>query len=87
MTNLSVLDHNIIHAFGSLEHDDEVERVYLAKRDREPPLASERAAYAWASACRVIVPAVRAAESLHDGQNHGATDFVRTRFLNMGFAA
>ena len=84
--NLSILDRNIIHAFGALDHADEAERVYLAKRDSLPPLASEVAAYRWAYACRVIVPATRMAERIHDGQDHGVLDFIRVRFLNMDAA-
>ena len=84
--NLSILDRNIIHAFGALDHADEAERVYLAKRDSLPPLASEAAAYQWAGACRVIAPAVRTAERRHDGQDHGVLDFIRVRFLNMDAA-
>lgn len=87
MGNLSVLDRNIIHAFGALEHADEAERVYLAKRDRSPPLESEVAAYAWANACQVVIPGIRASERLFDGVDHGVLDFVRTRFLNMGATA
>lgn len=86
MGNLSILDRNILHSFGGLERPEEAERVYFAKRDRASPLEAEAAALSWERACRVIVPGVRFAEGLLDGQDHGALDFIRTRFLHMGQA-
>lgn len=85
--NLSILDQNIIYAFGGLAHTDEAERVYLAKRDRLPPLQSEQAAWKWEAICRVIVPGLRHAEAAHGGQDNGVLDFIRTRFLNAEMAA
>lgn len=85
--NLSTLDMNILHSFGGLDHGDEAERVYLAKRDRYCELVSERSTLKWADACRVIVPAVRYAEAAHGGADHGVIDFIRTRFLYMAEAA
>jgi hypothetical protein len=82
-SNLSVLDRNIIHAFGVCDYPAEVEAVYLAKRDKMEPLEAERAAYQWGVVCRVAIPAIKAAEALYDGIDHGVTDYVRTRFLNM----
>ena len=84
--NLSILDRNILHSFEGLEYPEEAERVYLAKRDRDLPLPAERDALAWEQACRVLLPAARYAESQHGGQDHGAFDFIRTRFLNMSRA-
>lgn len=81
--NLSILDQNILYSFGGLDCPDEAERVYLAKRDKTLPLEAERAALQWDAACRVTTPAVRSAERLHDGLDHGVLDFIRTRFLNM----
>ena len=85
--NLSVLDQNILHSFSGLKHGDEAERVYFASRDKLPPAEAERAALRWEASCRIIVPSVALAQRQHDGRDHGALDFMRTRYMNMTAAA
>ena len=59
MSNLSILDRNIVHAFGALDNAEEVERFYLDCRDKVGPLKAEAMAHEWGELHRFCSPLLR----------------------------
>lgn len=86
-SNLPVQDRNIIHAFAGVadgETLDECETLYLRGRDRDASLA-EHMALEWAWLSAQVTPMIRAAERIHDGQDHGVRAFLRERHYRSHF--
>ena len=76
MSNLTVLERNIIHGLDS----EDAETMFLRLRESMSVLAAEEHAYGWRDAALQLRPMVSAAEALHDGVDHGVFAYIAERF-------
>ena len=91
MSNLSIFDHNVIHAFAGVTDDaaalDEAEAIYLRHVD-DGALKAEAIALEWLSLNERIAPMLEAAARPIGGTvPDGLREFIRDRHYHWRFPA
>jgi hypothetical protein len=81
MSNLSILDHNIIHSLEAYDCAEECEDIYLRHRHLGP-LNAERMADRWGMVGDRLTPMLEAARRIAGCDDNGVRDFIRVRFEN-----
>ena len=83
MSNLSILERNIVLGFGAYADAHGAERTFLSSIDRHGLLTAERMANEWGGTSDALVPMLAAASRPFGDADHGVLEFIRVRHLNM----
>lgn len=86
MSNLSILERNIIQGLGRYDDPEDVEHVFLKARDRLGTFEAETKANDWGRVSDAIRPMLNAASKSHGVGDVGVMEFVRARLINMDVA-
>lgn len=79
MSNLSILDRNIIHGLAS----EDAENMYLRARDKVGPYAAEQIAYEWLWVASMVRSLLEDCAKVHEmDADESLFQFIATRYFH-----